>query len=137
MRRGLAGGLPMLAAMAVAILLFGCGKSPELAVEDGFANSQLQDIWGFYQLHIAETKKPPAKLADVDKYATGFATGYDAVKAGDYVVQWGTSVGETANPGAILAYAKAAPADGGLVLLSDGTIKKMTAEECKSRIKAK
>jgi hypothetical protein len=137
MRIGLAAGRPMFAAMTVAMLLFGCGKNPEPVVEDGFANSQLQDIWGFYQLHIAETKKPPTNLADVDKYATGFATGYDAVKAGDYVVHWGTSVGETANPSAILAYAKAAPTEGGLVLLCDGTIKKMTAEECKSGIKAK
>ena len=137
MRIVLSIGFPFMAATALAGLLLGCGKNPEPVVEDGLGRSQLQDIWGLYQLYIEENKKPPTKLTDAEKYAIGFATGYDAVSAGDYVVEWGVHVGATASPNAVLAYPKSAPTQGGWVLMRDGNIRKMTADELKAIIKTK
>jgi hypothetical protein len=60
--------------------------------------------------------------------------GYSAVEKGEIVVVWGTTVaGEGGGGGTgVVAYEKSAPDSGGAVLLQDGTVKQMTAEEFKS-----
>jgi hypothetical protein len=54
------------------------------------------------------------------------------------VVVWGTPIkgeGDAGNDEAVMAYEKAAPTEGGLVLLSAGTVKKMSADELKAVLK--
>jgi hypothetical protein len=56
------------------------------------------------------------------------------------VVLWGTPLkgeGQTGKDEEVLAYQKEVPAQGGYVLLSAGTVKKMSASEFQSAPKAK
>ncbi len=77
--------------------------------------------------------EPPASLADLDRHKSMFPRGYEAVKSGEVVVlSWGTPLkgeGQVVLAEAVLAYEKGVPTDGGHVLLSAGTVKKMTAAE--------
>lgn len=126
-----------LVAVTILGLFLGCGRKTEVAGDAGVVNSQLQDIWGFYQLYLEEQKSPPTRIEDVEKYAIGFATGYDAVRTGDCIVRWGVATGDSGNANAVLAHQKEVPQQGGLVLLGNGTIKRMTAEEFQSAAKTK
>jgi hypothetical protein len=78
--------------------------------------------------------RPPTKITDLNKYRTMSVAGYEAIKNGEVVVLWGTASkkeGDIAKGGAedVLAYEKETPTNGGYVVLSGGTIKKMTAAE--------
>jgi len=83
--------------------------------------------------------RPPAKLADLQKQEQNFPKGYAAVKSGEVVVLWGTppqGEGQAGSNETVLAYEKAVPKEGGFVLLSAGTVKKMTADEFNAAPKA-
>jgi hypothetical protein len=57
------------------------------------------------------------------------------VKSGDVVVLWGTTLqgeGDVGKDEIVVAYEKDVPTSGGFVLLSAGTVKKMTADEFKA-----
>jgi hypothetical protein len=72
------------------------------------------------------------KLADLTRFHNMYPLGYEAVKSGNVVVLWNTppkDEGELGKDEAIMAYAKNVPTDGGYVLLSAGTVKKMSASE--------
>ena len=129
--------LPALAAVLLAGLVLGCAKRPEFTGEEGLASSQLHDIWGFYQLHQEQHKSPPSKLEDVEEYAIGYATGFDAVRAGDYVVQWGVALTEPGDADSVLAYHRNVPVQGGLILMRNGSIKRVTAAEFQALAKGR
>jgi hypothetical protein len=87
-----------------------------------------------YLLHRA--MKPngdaAARLADLEPGRAMYPRGYEAVKSGEVVVLWGTpmqSEEEAGKDTAVVAYEKNVPTEGGYVLMSAGTVKKMTAEE--------
>jgi hypothetical protein len=83
-------------------------------------------------LHASTGKRAPSKLADLNPKKDIFPHGYDAVKTGDVVVVWGTPLageGDAGKNESVLAYEKKVPTEGGYVLLSAGTIKKMTPDE--------
>src|SRR5262249_57477881 len=79
--------------------------------------------------------RPPARLADLDRYPqyqSMYPRASAAVKSGDVVVLWGTPLkgeGESGKGEVVVAYEKGVPTDGGDVLLSAGTVKKMTGAE--------
>jgi uncharacterized membrane protein len=81
------------------------------------------------------------RLSDLEKHRKTFPLAYDAIKKGEIVVLWGVAPkgeGEIAKGGGqeVLAYEKAVPQDGGWALLSEGTVKKMTAAEFTAAPKA-
>jgi hypothetical protein len=110
-------------------LLAGCSSrprgqaAPELTV--------LQDVNGL--LHSAAgAGRPPANLADLARYESMYPQAYAKVKSGDVVVLWRTPLqgeGESGKGEVVVAYEKGVPTDGGYVLLSAGTVKKMSASE--------
>jgi hypothetical protein len=68
-----------------------------------------------------------------------FPKAYESVKSGEVIVLWGTSPkgeGDVGNDEVVLAYEKKVPTEGGYVLMSAGTVKKMTAAELNSAPKA-
>jgi len=92
-------------------------------------------------LHAAGASRPPAKLSDLDRQRGMFPRAYEAVKSGEVVVLWGAPVkgeGEMGKGGdeVVIAYDKDVPNNGGYVLLSAGTVKKMSADEFKAAPKA-
>ena len=78
-----------------------------------------------YQSYAKAKGRPPAKATDLRPFAAGAPTGDRVLSDPNFVVLYNTPVGG-AN---VLAYHKDVHAQGGLVLLSDGTIKLMSAAD--------
>jgi hypothetical protein len=118
-------------------LLPGCSsKPPAEAVPDFTLLQEVNDL-----LHAAtdSAKHPPTKVSDLNRYASRFPMGYEAVKSGNVVVLWGAAQkgeGDVGKDEAVVAYEKAVPTEGGYVLLSAGTVKKMTPAEFNAAPKA-
>lgn len=73
-----------------------------------------------------------ANTAELAHYEHGHPLGYQAVKAGEIVVVPGATMpgeGDKGGTTAIVAYEKDVPTQGGHVLLNNGTVKRMTADE--------
>ena len=120
-------------------LLAGCSSRPggEGEVSPEFAKLQeLNDL-----LHVASgaTGRVPAKLADLVRHRSMFPRGYEAANSGNVVILWGAPLkgeGDMDKDEAVVAYEKAVPTEGGYVLLSAGTVKRMTAAEFQEAPKA-
>jgi hypothetical protein len=94
-------------------------------------DAELKEIYECYQHHIKSEQKPPAKQADLVKrqYEGIYPNALDAVKKGKYIVIW--SVADKGS-GTVLAYEKDAPTQGGRVLMADGSVRTMSADEFKA-----
>jgi hypothetical protein len=102
------------------------------------AEEGLKEMAGIYRYIEYSKLTLPRKPEDFSDYVDSMPSAFERVKRGDYVVAWG--VGRSTSPGAaeqILVYEKKAPAEGGAVLLRDGTVKQMTATEFNAAPKAK
>jgi hypothetical protein len=81
---------------------------------------------------------PPRRIEDFGQHWDNMPNAYGRIEQGEYVVAWG--VGRSTAPGAgqqVLAYEKKAAAEGGAVLLRNGTVKTLTAAEFSKAPKAK
>jgi hypothetical protein len=118
-------------------LLAGCStRSVERAAPE---HGLLQEVNDLLHASAGALGRPPAKLDDLSKHRSIYPRGYEAVQSGAVVVLWRTALkgeGEAGKDEAVLAYEKATPTDGGYVLLSAGTVKKMTAAEFDTAPKA-
>ncbi len=136
--RGVRSAAAATLAAAGLALLCGCPSAPPPEV--AAAVTTLQDVNDLLRAAAGAANRPPARLADLDKYQALFPRGYAAVKSGDVVVLWGTPLkgeGEAGKDEVVLAYEKNVPSAGGFVLLSAGTIKQMGADEFKNAPKAR
>jgi len=81
--------------------------------------------------YSSEKGRPPAKMADLAQFKNHYNIGHSALEKGEVIVVWGTPVaGEGGGGGTgVVAYEKSAPDSGGAVLLQDGKVKQMTADE--------
>ena len=86
------------------------------------AMPEVQELYFMYQ---KTEGKPPARLNDLDKLRQAFPRGYQAIQSGEIVVLWGTEL-SAEKP---IAYEKAAPDKGGLVLFGSGAAREMKADE--------
>ncbi|MGL4549712.1 MAG: hypothetical protein ACRC33_00885 [Gemmataceae bacterium] len=84
----------------------------------------------------AEKKPAPGKLADVEKVEPLYPGAFIALTQGTVVYAWGKPI-DSAAAGTVLAHEKQVPTAGGWVLMQDGTVKKMTADEFKAANMAK
>ena len=111
------------------VLLAGCGPR---TVGDAPTTPALPEVSDLLRAAAGAAGRPPANLSDLDGYKEMFPQGYEAVQSGNIVVLWGAPMkgeGEAGKDETVVAYEKAVPTDGGFVLLSSGTIKKMTAAQ--------
>jgi hypothetical protein len=118
-------------------LLAGCSSrsAEQAAPEYGL----LQEVNELLHASAGALGRPPAKLADLSKHKAIFPRAYEAVQSGAVVVLWAAPLkgeGDAGKDEAVVAYEKAAPTDGGYVLLSAGTVKKMSAAEFTAAPKA-
>lgn len=150
-------GVPI---MGLLLALAGCGREPASAppqsdqpVPPGQAVGrllpalgrdqalhELREIGRLYQLYLASSGKPPAKLEDWQELKKDYSKGYQALAEGRYVFIWGAdpeSMSTTGPANTILAYEKDAPVKGGVVLLGDGSVKNMSLQEFQATAKAK
>jgi hypothetical protein len=119
------------------VFLAACASEPKPPPPPS-AEEGLKEMVGVYR-YIEYSRLPlPRKPEDFTDFWDSMPSAFERIKAGEFVVAWG--VGRSTAPGAaeqILIYEKKAPADGGAVLLRDGTVKQMTAAEFNAAPKAK
>jgi hypothetical protein len=121
----------------VVVVLAGCQSAPQPPPPPS-AEEGLKELVGVYRYIEYSKFALPRKVEDFNDYWDSMPTAFDRIKQGDYIVAWG--IGRSTAPGAanqILVYEKKAPTEGGAVLLRDGTVKQMTAEEFNAAPKAK
>jgi hypothetical protein len=118
-------------------LFAGCSSNPAKDAPPEYG--LLQEVNDLLHAAAGASRRPPARLADLDGYKSMFPRAYAAVKSGDVVVLWGAAQkgeGEAGKDEAVVAYEKAVPSSSGYVLLSAGTVKKMSAAEFSAAPKA-
>jgi hypothetical protein len=125
-----------LALGALMAITVGCNAGPKDGSPEIFSNAAMSEVGSMYESFILDFKKPPTKPADFTRYEDGFPTGIGQLKANNILVFWGATLSDDSSD-KVLAYEKATPDSGGLVLMQDGKmIKKMTAAEFRDAPKA-
>lgn len=126
----------VLASFAAAVLgLAGCGGGrPPASDGPGGTPTGKEGLTNLYHLLKGfedQKKAPPARIADVEKVEPLYPGAYIALVQKTIVYSWGAPL-NAANGGTVLAHEKDVPTAGGWVLMQDGTVKKMTADEFKA-----
>lgn len=124
-----------LAATALIAVSAGCSGKPAAEVSpDAERRGRLKEVSELLALHGEQKKKPPARIGDLRPFENASPGGYASLRTGDIVPVWGAlpDAGSTA----VLAHEKKTPTEGGLVLLANGDVKEMTADEFKTAPKA-
>jgi hypothetical protein len=118
----------MVALLVLCFILPGCNKGFDPEDSEG---SELDQVWNLYRGGRKGIRpRPPSKLEELRSQRPLYPHGFNAVQQGTIVVAWGTDLKKIQNPEAtILAYEKQTPSEGGSVLMADGAIKAMTAQE--------
>src|SRR5438067_13908969 len=118
-----------LPAVALAMaFLFGCSPAKSTSTSVPAQASDLQDVYDL--LHEAAAgNRLPAQVSDLQRRSGNHPRGFQASKSGEVVVLWGTQLqgeGDIGKNEVLIAYDKNVPTEGGYVLLSAGTVKKMS-----------
>ena len=95
-------------------------------------STDFQELGELFHAAAGKVGHAPTKLADLGSAKGVFPRAYELVKSGNVIVLWGTAPkgeGDVGNAEVVLAYEKKVPTEGGYVLMSAGTIKKMSAAE--------
>jgi hypothetical protein len=97
------------------------------------ATQELKNVHTYY---FGEgTTPPPAKLEEMKDLQREYPKLYHALKEGHYIMAWGAHPSDSGGR-AVLAYWEAVPVQGGPVLLVNGEVVMMSAEEFKAAPKA-
>lgn len=123
----------------------GCSSSTNSGGSGTPGNADLlHEVKGLISAYSGETKHGPRSADVLTKYEQGFPLGMNAIRKGDIVVVWGVKMiveegsgGTQGGTTDIIAYEKKVPTEGGSVLLHNGTVRTMTADEFKAAPKAK
>jgi len=129
--------LKVFGSFLLSIFALGCERAPQPPPAPS-AEEGLKELVGVYR-YIEYSKLPlPRKVEDFSDYVDSMPNALERIKQGDYVVAWGVGRSTAASAGGqILVYEKKSPAEGGAVLLRDGTVKQVTAAEFASAPKAR
>jgi hypothetical protein len=116
---------------SLGLFLPGCSSKPKGADVPPDL-TLLQEVNSLLHAAAGAAGRQPTKVDDLNRYKSTYPQGYEAVKSGNVVVLWSTpqkGEGDVGKDETVLAYEKNVPTEGGYVLLSAGTVKKMTAAE--------
>ena len=116
----------------------GCGPRVVNSTEV-YNQATLEEVSDLYRSASSARKKPPESIIDLARNRDLFMNGYKALEQGEIIAYWGVALTpgvEGSTPEEVLAYKADVPTKGGPVLLKDGTVKTMTAEEFKTAKKA-
>jgi hypothetical protein len=117
----------------------GCAPTKNDTTDLAGAPQQLHEIATILPLYCGEHKRGPEKVADLAPYQTAAPLGYNAVVANEIVIVWGATMpgeGEGGGTDAVVAYESKVPTTGGWVLLQNGKVIQMTADQFKAAPKA-
>ncbi|HJZ54845.1 MAG TPA: hypothetical protein VKE74_07790 [Gemmataceae bacterium] len=116
-------------------LVVGCAPSnPGGKVADP-GKVALEDLGQMLKSLAEQGKRPPTKLAELEPVEPMIPNAGPAIRTGDIVYLWGATY--AAGSDKVVAHEKKAPTEGGYVLLQNGSVKTMTADEFRSAPKAK
>ncbi len=119
-------------------LLAGCSSQNTGVVADAEV-TVLQEVNDLLHASAGTSNRVPANVAALHRHENLYPRAAAALKSGDVVVLWGAQLkgeGQVGQGEAVVAYEKKVPTEGGYVLLSAGTVKKMTAAEFNAAPKA-
>ena len=122
--------------LAILVVAAGCSGSGAETISTP-QSEDLADVAGLLRDYTSEFKKGPSKLADTARFQPLYSRGYGAIKDGRVVVVWEVPMPTEGGGTEIVAYEKKAETEGGIVLLQNGELKKMTAQEFQAASKAK
>ncbi len=123
---------------AVLAAAVGCGGGAPMNSSGGATNppakDALADLGNMLESVAAAKQRPPGKQADLGQYDATNPAAAAALARKEIIYLWGNGL----QPGSttVIAYQAAAEQSGGWVLLQDGTVKQMTADEFKAAPKA-
>jgi hypothetical protein len=122
----------------LAFLLTGCGGTSNPTGAGSFVDEPgLSELSSIFRSFNKMKQRSPKSLKEIASMEQGYPTAIAQLKSGDLVVEWGAPMlKEGEGSGAVLGYYKAVPEQGGSVLMQDGKIQKMTADEFKAAPKA-
>jgi hypothetical protein len=107
----------------------GCSK-PAPRGEDSPRVDRLEQIFQMAMIRKKGSQQLPKKIEDFKNAQQSYPLGYQALRGGECVFVWTTYANPPADPSAaVLAYEKGVPKDGGYVVMLDGKVKPMTADE--------
>jgi len=115
----------------VCLLLVG-GCSSAGPTKSDPESTEFQELSEMFHAAAGKAGHAPTKLTDLGTVQNLFPKAYESVKSGNVIVLWGTAPkgeGDVGNNEVVLAYEKNVPTEGGYVLMSAGTVKKMSAAE--------
>jgi hypothetical protein len=119
----------------LALLAAGCGTAePPKGTGTPSDKDGLDDLAVLLKEFAEQKKRPPAKAADVEPVEPLHQAAYVGLVRGDVVYAWGAGL---TGGSAVVAHEKQAETEGGWVLLQDGTVRAMTADEFRAAPKAK
>src|SRR5580700_10455925 len=94
---------------AACVLLFGlfAGCSSHAARQGDPETTDFQELSELLHAAASGAGRPPARLADLDRFRGNYMKAYDSVKSGDVVVLWGTPMqgeGDSGKGEVLMAY---------------------------------
>ena len=123
----------VLSVLVLGLAAIGCGGGKPPAVVAS-PKAKLEEFAQMLRTMAGDKQAPPAKVADLESAEPLLPQSAEAFRSGELVYVWGTTL---TGGGAVVAYEKKAETEGGWVLLQDGTVKQMKADEFKAAPKAK
>ena len=120
------------------IWLTGCGGGSGDGGEDaeGIKKTQFTQIYDIVTVYAKKhQQQPPKSLSDLQQFELINPVGVRALKDNAIVLNFGVIPNKGSS--AILAYEKDADKQGGLALLADGNVKKLSADEMKGKTSQK
>jgi hypothetical protein len=122
--------------VGICCLLSGCGSKNAAGPDQSGPERVLDEIYSMYRGYSLAHKKGPAAVKDLQASQAAYYEGFRALQTGQYTVIWGVTLKKHPTGTAILAYPKDTPKQGGVVLMTDGDVKQLSAEEFNSAPKA-
>ena len=117
------------------VLPTGCNSAKTSGAIDGGPKVALEELGQTLKMLAGEGRKAPTKPAELDALEPMMSVAVPMIRSGDLVYVLGA--GYVAGGTQVVAYQKQAAAEGGFVLLQDGTVKNLSAAEFGSAPKAK
>jgi len=126
----------LLSLLLSAFSLTGCGGGK--TTFDPTGKHKMEEIGQMLTAAKASNTNPPARLEDLDRVEPLVPLSVQDLRSGEIVYVWGASLStDAAAAKAWLAHEKKTASEGGWVLMQDGSVKQMTAQEFGTSSKAK
>ena len=128
--------------LSAIVLSPGCGPSNAPPSPERAEELKLQEVGQVLREYQLFNNRAPKSIKEIQSAAGGSPGGFELIKTGEVVVNWGATLPDTKEePGSspseeVLAYLKKVPDEGGPVLLLNRTIRRMSTEEFKAAPRA-